>query len=658
MKKLIIIVLFVLIFTLIYAQWGLHTNDPALIAGGTGEQVIPKIGIRVEGEIYISRFDNVSGNYDVWLQLLDPAGYQLWADEGILVSDHTAMSWLTDYDLDVDVYGNSIITFQDIRNVTNNIFAYKVDPAGNLLWTADGITLSNDTNIDYGNMSPKVLCTSDGSSYFAWARMGDTSTVRINRVAPQGVKLWGETGITIQSTTENIGWPQMVETDEGILLKYYVDTGPVWAPVRHIYIARINLSGEIEWTIPVSTVGGISAWNQILPFVSDGQGGAIISWHDDRNSDLVNEVYIQRVTFNGVTTMPTNGAMISTDTQNQQYYPKWAVDTTNLRIYAVYKQTTSGQTQDGLNAQMLDYNGNRFWGDTGMVMIPLSSYVASPINAYLSAEGVVMIYEVGTMPSSDQSMHIRAAALDHQGNYLWENDYIDIVTTNSTKVHTAAAAHTEGWYILAWEENYNLYAARFNSNGTTPMFYPAPDLLAAMAIEPDQIELFWNFAYLTYLPDTYTIYMDGSPEAVIDYGESSYIVSGLDPGTYEFYLIANYPGGGDSQPSETVTTTLYGTSADEYLNPLEKILIHPNPAGSYTKISYNLTQPLSTVEISIINIKGQVVYRKVDPDVRAGRNELYLALNNLNGQRIANGIYFLKLKTGDNIICKKIVILR
>ncbi|MBW6515626.1 MAG: T9SS type A sorting domain-containing protein [Candidatus Cloacimonetes bacterium] len=658
MKRLIVIVFFLLLLTVIYSQWSEQTSDPLLIAGGTGEQVIPKVSITDDGNIYISRFDNASGNYDVWLQKLDPLGFHLWDESGVLVSDHPAMSWLTDYDMDVDPDGNAVITFQDIRNVTNNIYAYKISPNGELLWTAGGVALTNDTDIDIMNASPTVLCTNDGSSYIAWQRVAERTSLHLNRLSPEGAKLWGEDGVVLQSPETSINWPQLLETDDGILLKYYIDIGPFWAPTRFMYIAKFDQDGTTEWTTAITTAGGITAWTQILSFQPDGTGGAVIAWHDDRNSDMVNEVYVQRVTVNGALTMPTDGALISTDMQNQQYYPKIAVDQVNQHIFAFYKQTNSSQTQDGMNGQLLDFAGNRLWGDTGMVIIPLSSYVASPIDAFTTQQGAIVIYEEGNVPNNDQSMQIKAAAFDYQGNYLWNDGYLDLVTTNTPKVHPAVNNHPEGWFVLSWEEDYDLYATRLNSNGTIAMYYPAPHDLSALAIEPDSIDLNWTFAYHSYPPETYQIFMNDQLEVFVDYGVTSYLFSDLTPGTYEFYLVANYPESVDSAPSETVSATISGTSVDDIIRPMASLLIHPNPIHSTATIRYNLNQPVSTVEISIINIKGQLVYRTVMFPNSNDWNEFNLDFNNLDGNRIASGIYFLKMKTGEDLIRRKIIILR
>ena len=135
MKKTILISLFLLLLIGLNAQFSNTSSSPTLFAGGTGEQVIPKIAICNNGNMYLARFDNVNGSYQVWLQYLDASGNLLWQNpQGILISNFPQMTWLTEWDMAVDNDGNAWLTFQDIRNSgVNNVMLYKVDSNGNIL---------------------------------------------------------------------------------------------------------------------------------------------------------------------------------------------------------------------------------------------------------------------------------------------------------------------------------------------------------------------------------------------------------------------------------------------------------------------------------------------------------------------------------------------
>ena len=61
-----------------------------MICDVTGEQVLPKISLTSDGGCYIAWFDTRTGNYNVYLQRLDPAGNKMFATDGLLISDNTS----------------------------------------------------------------------------------------------------------------------------------------------------------------------------------------------------------------------------------------------------------------------------------------------------------------------------------------------------------------------------------------------------------------------------------------------------------------------------------------------------------------------------------------------------------------------------------------
>src|SRR5512133_373901 len=142
MYKLISFLLIFFFWMGLFAQWSTDANNPTLINNTMTAQVLPKTAITPTGETYISWIDNSTGGYQVWLQRLNAAGVAEW-NNPVLVSNHTQMTWLTEWDMCADNTGSAVLVFQDIRNVTNNVVVYKVSPAGAMQWGADGISLSS-----------------------------------------------------------------------------------------------------------------------------------------------------------------------------------------------------------------------------------------------------------------------------------------------------------------------------------------------------------------------------------------------------------------------------------------------------------------------------------------------------------------------------------
>ena len=165
MKKLTLICFIIYLSISLFAQWSNDPTENTQIAIPAGEQAIPKIATSDNGTTYISWFSNESGNYNVRLQKLDVFGNFQWDSAGLLVSDHPAMTWLTEWDMAIDQTDHAILTFQDVRTGYNNIYAYRISPEGGFAWGDDGVALSNSTAFD---ASPKVTVTSAGNTVIAW----------------------------------------------------------------------------------------------------------------------------------------------------------------------------------------------------------------------------------------------------------------------------------------------------------------------------------------------------------------------------------------------------------------------------------------------------------------------------------------------------------
>lgn len=657
MKSLVLILAAVLLCMSLLGQWSQNAAFPTHIAGGDGEQVLPKTAITSDGYVYVSRFDNSSGgNYNVYLQRLDQQGVQQWDPAGILVSGNPSMSWLTDYDLSVDNEGNAIVCFQDIRSAgVNNIFIYKVNSAGTLFWAPDGITLSSDTSTDYANYSPKVYNASDNHCYVAWQRSGPANDeIRIHRLSAAGQKLWGENGITLTSGAGEYTWPQLLESSNGdILVKYFVDSGPFWAPTRHVYLARFNTEGILQWNTPITEAGGISAWNQLFAIESDGLGGAVLAWYDDRNNDMVNEVYVARVMGDGSLSMPVNGALATLDTGMQQYYPVLTVDPAQQRIYVFFKITDADQNNSGICRQLMDYSGTRFWGETGTITLALSPYVASPLYSWQTPEGVVLAYEEGAIPNSDMSILIKASCFRANGMSPFEA--VLLASNDSNKYHFDYARHSSNWISLMWEEGttaMDIYGIRVNPDGSLGMQYPAPQNLSAVFMPPNAVQLSWQAPSSSLQVVNYEIYMDNELLQVVPGTQLGFEVNGLDPGTYSFHLIAAYPDDHQSAPSNTAQVVV--VSAVDCLAPgIELAMsVYPNPFAEKAEIKF-FSKNGQSGSIGLFDLKGRKLEEIALPSGVSGWNSYSWQPKH----RLASGIYLLKLQSGNKRIVKKITVL-
>ena len=84
---------------------------------------------------------------------------------------------------------------------------------------------------------------------------------------------------------------------------------------------------------------------------------------------------------------------------------------------------------------------------------------------------------------------------------------------------------------------------------------------------------------------------------------------------------------------------------------------YPNPFNPVTTIKYALPER-SRVRIEVLNILGQRVKTLVNSEQAAGRYTIAWDGTDSHGTPVATGIYFYRLKAGDYVDTKKMMLLK
>ena len=453
-------------------QWSSDPGANNAISNMTGEQTLPKVATHAaSGITYISWFSNDNGNYNVRLQKLDVNGNPLWPADGILVSGNTSDSWITDYDMTVDNDTCALITVQDIRTGLNNTYAYRISPSGQFLYGANGIALFNSSVIQY---SPKVLASNDGNAIFAIQCFPDVGKgyIKMQKISPTGQLLWGNSGIDIQETANDNSSPYMINSDgNNFIMVWYKATGNFPATVKKIYAQKFDANGSPVWASPVGvfTGNGIPSYSTEIKIIPDHADGVFVTWHAEVSGSVFSS-YVQHVTSNGDVVMPPNGALLSTNSSDHQIDPSIACFDNSGEVYAFWDERDYNQNNRGLYGQRLSIDGNRLWGNTGKIFIPMSlSTSESFISARAAESDVVVFYQYYDFGNTNDSK-VMAMRINNDGGYVWNAQKVPMCTVQSAKLHPVFGPYLNSQYIAAWEDQRNdggdIYAQNIHLDGT------------------------------------------------------------------------------------------------------------------------------------------------------------------------------------------------
>jgi hypothetical protein len=325
-------------------------SDVAVCAAASAQEE-PKIVPDGSGGAIIVWQDYRSGSqYEVYAQRINGNGVPQWTANGVAVSTASNNPQFLFPEIIADGSGGAIIVWQDYRSSAWYLYAQRVDSAGAVQWAADGVRLSTTAAIY--QYVPRPVADGFGGAIVAWeSSSGENGTnIYTQRIDASGVLQWGSAGTVVSAAIDDQTLPQMTTDGNGGAIITWEDCR-VGSAFRDIYAQRVNAAGTVQWTadgVPVST----AAYSQYEPQITpDGKGGAIITWYDYRNYDILNhevlegvDTFAQRISSDGTALWTTDGEAISTADLHQMY-PKLVSDDSGGAII-LWEDERSGTTVD------------------------------------------------------------------------------------------------------------------------------------------------------------------------------------------------------------------------------------------------------------------------------------------------------------------------
>ena len=122
---------------------------------------------------------------------------------------------------------------------------------------------------------------------------------------------------------------------------------------------------------------------------------------------------------------------------------------------------------------------------------------------------------------------------------------------------------------------------------------------------------------------------------------------------------------GDNNGTAIIDMGCYEFGAEQYVEATQNqipntqyhLTNYPNPFNPNTKITYSIPSE-SDVELTIYNLKGQVVKNLVKEEQIPGHYEIIWNGRDSNKKTVSSGIYFYQLNCGKSSISKKMILLK
>jgi hypothetical protein len=326
-----------------------------------------------------------------------------------------------------------------------------------------------------------VHLASDGHSgaFVVWQDRRDGSIDKLfyQRIDFKGNPAWQTNGWPLSITQGYQYYPQIISDGLGGAIIVWQDNRT--SVDYDIYAQRVSASGALLWE-PSGVAVCTSSGNQYNPqLVSDGTGGAIVVWQDRRNGNY--DIYAQRIGLNGVPAWTANGVSICTSSSDQ-VDPEITGDGAGGAIFAWTDYRSGGfpdiysQRVDGIGAPKWTANGIDLYADNA------TQWKAQLVSD--GANGAIISWVDGRNNTVDQ---IYAQRVDTKGSLLWNATGIPLCALQGNQSNQRLVSDGANGAVVVWQENrtgsnYDIYGQRINGSGT--LLWPASG--KAICTAPDQ----------------------------------------------------------------------------------------------------------------------------------------------------------------------------
>jgi hypothetical protein len=524
-----------------------------------------------------------------------------------------------------DGTGGTIIAWADKRTGEWDIYAQRINAAGVAQWTENGVAICTAANLQF---DPKLVSDGEGGAIITWSdfRIGDTnSDIYSQRISAAGVVQWTADGVAI-CTASYFQWQQVITSDGigGAIIAWQDDRNGGTVLNVEIYSQRISVAGVVEWN--ANGVAICTALNnQLSPVItSDSTNGAIIAWYDYRNGTTNSDIYSQRINVSGVIQWAINGVSICT-ASNFQTLGSIISDGASGAIIAWYDRRNGSPNSD-IFSQRISAEGIVQWTVDGVAICIASHNQEFPVLTSDGLNGAIIAWYDNRSGTNED---IYAQRINKNGEVQWTADGAEISTVSGNQESPAIAGDGSGGAIITWRDyrsgtDYDIYAQRVFSNGTAQ--WDADGIIISKAAGNQE---------------SAALVSDSAGGAIITWSDKRNGSSNAD-------IYAQRVNADGSLDGTT------GLEDPKVFVPEDFLLEqnYPNPFNQNTTIHFAISKKLY-VQLKVYDIIGIEVTTLVNEDKPAGNYTI-----NFNTAIIPDGVYILKFQAGNSTDTKRMILKR
>ncbi len=395
----------------------------------------------------------------VLLTISAPAVHAVWIPNGTAVCwdlGHQRYSYIVE-----DGAGGGFMVWEDDRSGNLDVYAQRIDADGNIMWTASSVPVCTSSG---DQMRPTLVSDGAGGVIVVWydRRSGSHYDAYAQRLDSAGNILWAVNGVPFCTAAgDQLRTLPISDGAGGAIVSWY--DGRIGS--YDVYAQRIDPTGSVLWAsdgVAVCSATGNQEWPRITV---DGSGGAIIAWYDSRSGDY--DIYSQRVDDSGAMLWAADGVPLCGASGDQ--FVRTIVSGGGSGGAIVFWEDRRAGNLD-IYGQKIDADGLALWTADGLAVCTTSGDQDWATAVTDGAGGAIVAWRDYRTPSNDRDLYIQKTGSD--GTLLWENDGKPMCVTswlqqNIHMIPDGAGGVMATWRDQRWGTSYgsHIYAQGYDSSG-------------------------------------------------------------------------------------------------------------------------------------------------------------------------------------------------
>jgi hypothetical protein len=323
-------------------------------------------------------------------------------------------------------------------------------------WPRDGLLLAE---APYEQYDPVAAPDGEGGIILAWSdyRNGSDFVLYVQRIHGDGSVAWTPGGVPLGSGGGYQRRPGIISDGAGGAIIAWEDTRN---GRNDVYAQRVDGLGNVLWAangVPLCTA---SEWQEEVQVVPDGEGGAIVAWHDDRSGNK--DIYARRVSAAGTALWTTNGVALCSASGDQEYH----VACEDGEGGAIVAWIDARGSDTDIYAQRINGLGTVQWTTDGVTLCGATDMQTLPCIAYDGGGGAYVAWHDWRAGNPD----IYIQSVDATGGVWFGTNGTDLCTDSGNQLYPKMAADGLGSAVVVWEDYRNgddadIYAQRIGGGG-------------------------------------------------------------------------------------------------------------------------------------------------------------------------------------------------